>query len=630
MDKHLSAVDTLTHSSRWDAIFIPAVVSEHTYDDGSTPRVNPMSDEEDPQISAAAEPKALDIRTSHEMPNVKQLTRPASLRHLAQKYSSGADADDSLYWITYAMQPSKVVPIDNSLSEALRKQSQNENYKQMLKEFHLNSINPNKKMEENLKKIEKSKRKEKRAAKAIEKEIWREIKEKFFDEFKELTRKEKMEKKLKSIIFVQTMIRGYLTRRRYKKMKQQQRFYHAIQNLLHEMEEMSNDKKGIPTTGQKSSEASSSGIKTARKTPALDTSYDRNIEEIARITSQALRTPYSQAKKPETNAPATQQKSILPPIDRANNNAVNSREALFQKPLLSSSLANSVEKNPSPYPNLLPQPDQIVSATPLKYDQVTQKSFPSQLNLPLNHLPSIQQSIDHNYTLKRVEDPINQQYSARSHTSGQPFVQFPSQDHISGGYDTPIIQTPRGIYNSATKDTPVNENMKGSREKPPQLIPPELTPGQPAKGKPSDPRSTPQRQVHHNPVVEISTTPSKHDASTLLSPFLEMNEETDPNGTGGYISSPSQNSLSRSLSVSFGQVTNQISPRSEGVLTKRGFQTNTTVPFIHNDTLTVFNLIETRYERNECEVTDLVRSALAADISNFDKVRKSENECSCF
>jgi hypothetical protein len=71
----------------------------------------------------------------------------------------GVDADDSLYWITYSTQPSKILPATDATVDAIKKQAINENYKKLLKEFHSDLINPKKKVTTTLKKLEKEKEK---------------------------------------------------------------------------------------------------------------------------------------------------------------------------------------------------------------------------------------------------------------------------------------------------------------------------------------------------------------------------------------------------------------------------------------------------------------------------------------
>jgi hypothetical protein len=465
---------------------------------------------------------------------------------------------------------------------------------------------------------------------------------------------------MKTIIFIQSRIRGYLQRVRFKKLKQQHRFYMAIQNLLTEMNVMNQNNHphvGHPhrRSGQDSAKSLSTisppipPIMTTTAKKQLQTSYDRNIEEIARITSQALRTPYSNSNKQQASSSlGMNNSSILPNIHAIPVTASRDKNAsTLQNPIFSRSLEFSSTGTNFQQQQLHPQASssssqQVVSSTPAKYDQVTVKTpFRENLHLPLPQEPL---TVDRGYALKNVEAPLNQQFSARSYASYPNSAMAPA----AGGYETPILQTPRGLYTNSNASTVEKAPAPGGRHKisprpssseevhPPSLIPPQ-TIGTPQAHR-TDKEKDQGGKISHRKVTshphgdqELSTPTKQHDTSGLLSPFMDMNE--DVNATNGYISSPSQTSLSRSLSVSFGQVTNQISPRAGGAEgtpvhpstashhSKKKLQSTqpTTIPFIANEMLPVFFMVEERFENQQLEAAELVRSALAADISHFDK-----------
>jgi hypothetical protein len=700
MENHLLAMDTMINSNRWDSVFVPVTVEDFT----DKPETDNTKNEEE----AREEKKSKEVHFSREMPSVKQLTKPASLRNLANKWSTGVDADDSLYWITYATQPSKVlhreedranpflnkapaasktgteaeqsavtVTPTNPTMEFIRKQSTNENYKTMLKEFHLNLINPQKRLNASLHKINKESQKISELSENIQKQFWKDIKYKYFEEFQASSKKERLNRKMKTIIFIQSRIRGFLQRMRYRKLKKQQRFYLAIQNLLHEAEVMNDDRKPLHARkSNRSTDFSTPASLNSKSNPksVLKSSYDRNIEEIARIASAALKTPLPGTNyKPSASSAAVgggvtnNRSSALPAIDVKT---IPKDSATLANPLFSQSIdyskltagkridpsSSSAVNNNSSSSNAAVN-NSLVSTTPGKYDQMTMKT-PYVHNLDLLPETSSRPPRETTYNLRRVDDPMNQQLSARGYhlQNNAPLGGISSTGPGGSGYDTPILQTPRGLFpvsqtnteekkrepsssssSIAMPSTPVNSAKQQQQQQQQQQQPQyprdedEIEPRRPtglptSQRKRSDEKRFKQEQDISTPVKNNNAA----DTSSLLSPFLGMNEEDPNNNTqetlGGYISSPSQTSLSRSLSVSFGQVTNkEFSPRAEQFQQHQQQQqmrrrTPTTVPFISNDFLPVFFQVEKNYDMDAFDAKDIVKSALAADISNFDKV----------
>jgi hypothetical protein len=705
MENHLLAMDTMINSNRWDSVFVPVTVEDFTDKPGTD---NTKNQEEE----ATEEKKSKEVHFSREMPSVKQLTKPASLRNLANKWSTGVDADDSLYWITYATQPSKVlhreedranpflnkappasktgeeqsvtVTSPNPTMEFIRKQSTNENYKTMLKEFHLNLINPQKRLNASLHKINKENQKISELSENIQKQFWKDIKYKYFEEFQASSKRDRLNRKMKTIIFIQSRIRGFLQRMRYRKLKKQQRFYLAIQNLLHEAEVMNDDRK--PLHARKSNRSTdfstpaSLNSKSNQKS-VLKSSYDRNIEEIARIASAALKTPLPSTNyKPSAGGGGggvtNNRSAALPAIDLKT---IPKDSTTLANPLFSQSIdyskltagkridpssSSAVNNNNNSSSNATVN-NSLVSTTPGKYDQMTMKT-PYVHNLDLlpetssSSRPPLMAGVkpgETTYNLRRVDDPMNQQLSARGYhlQNNAPLGGGISSTGPGGsGYDTPILQTPRGLFpvsqtnteekkrepsssssSIAMPSTPVNpakqqqqqqQSHHSLEKEEEEVVEPRRPAGLPtSQRKRSDEKRFKQEQEISTPVKNNNAA----DTSSLLSPFLGMNEE-DPNSNtqetlGGYISSPSQTSLSRSLSVSFGQVTNkEFSPRAEQFQQHQQQQqmrrrTPTTVPFISNDFLPVFFQVEKNYDMAAFDAKDIVKSALAADISNFDK-----------
>jgi hypothetical protein len=72
------AVDTMMHSTRWDSIFVPAIINEATVEDGLDGVSHPAV-EKAPAVSASRE----------NIPQINKLNKSASLRNLAKKWSSG-------------------------------------------------------------------------------------------------------------------------------------------------------------------------------------------------------------------------------------------------------------------------------------------------------------------------------------------------------------------------------------------------------------------------------------------------------------------------------------------------------------------------------------------------------------
>jgi hypothetical protein len=583
----------------------------------------------------------------------------------------GVDADDSLYWITYSTQPSKILPSTDATVDAIKKQAINENYKKLLKEFHSDLINPKKKVATTLKKLEKEKDKINKLSKNIEKTIWKDIRSKFADDFKELSRQEKAEKKLKAILFTQAFIRGYLQRKRYKKMKQEQRLYSAVYQVLLEMDSIANENKypssgtnqvpkivGHPSSLMLLPPVPSSAPPNLRSAPAAvggvqsSPYHERVLSEIARITSSAMNTP-------AVNHHGVTSSRELPPRIPSSSSSVS----VLKNPLVSRSLdysSTTVKKKDVSFQQDSSfhhqQAQQSVSLTPLKFDAlIVNTPFQSHINLPLSGSSPSQQPIDNShiyqnynqndktYSVRRVEDPVNVQYSARStgdSSSGTvnnqilPHQPYGSSGAAGGGgsrggsgYDTPILQTPRGMFSNPSSEQKITHQDQQQQQQPQHRYENKIPPSTPPTNKSgSERKKSNGREGKDNdtPVKQIDSSPA------LLSPFLDMNEGRDEEGnltTSGYISSPSQTSLSRSLSVSFGHVSEGKEDPSS-TMKRRGKHSSTavmksTIPFIHDDMLSVFLEIENKYERNALSLASIIDSALVSDISNFDKVRPS-------
>jgi hypothetical protein len=72
------AVDTMMNSTRWDSIFVPAIINEASGEDGG-----------DGMSSPAGERAAAVSASRENIPQIKKLNKSASLRNLAKKWSTG-------------------------------------------------------------------------------------------------------------------------------------------------------------------------------------------------------------------------------------------------------------------------------------------------------------------------------------------------------------------------------------------------------------------------------------------------------------------------------------------------------------------------------------------------------------
>jgi hypothetical protein len=377
--------------------------------------------------------------------------------------------------------------------------------------------------------------------------------------------------------------------------------------------------------------------------------HERVLSEIARITSSAMNTPVISQQSGVNSS------RELPPRIPSSSSTSVLKNALVSRSLdYSSSTAKkkdvSFQQDSAFQQHHQQQQQQPVSLTPLKFDALTVNTpFQSHITLPLSGSPSSHPPIDNShiyqnynqsdktYSLRRVEDPLNAQYSARSASDSSggtvnnqilPYQPYGSSGVAGGGgsrggsgYDTPVLQTPRGMFSNPSSD----QKAPQQEQQPHQRYENKLPPSTPPSSKTGS-----ERKKSNGKEARDTGTPGKYDSSpALLSPFLDMNEERDEEGnltTSGYISSPSQTSLSRSLSVSFGHVSEgkedpsshmkRRSKPSSSALMK------STIPFIPDDLLSVFLKIENKYERNALSLASIIDSALVSDISNFDKVRK--------